>query len=142
MEQITLINETEILHEQWISRQFTDVYTGAYTKTAIAINGEDPERRGIALRSHVEDANRLLVNQKFIIAIRFYSFGDIASVDVVSIPLGYHKNIFADHMKNLNWKHGAASAVLLLVSITSVILILLLNGVVGAYLSYRLPEVM
>lgn len=107
MKDITLINDTETLNQQWTSSQFTDVYSGPYTGTAIAINGDNPEKGLITLRSHVENNYRLTeASQKFIIAIRFYSFGDMATIDVVSLSKRYHKNIFSGHMKNLNWSYG------------------------------------
>lgn len=104
MEYITLITDTETLNQQWTSSQFTEAYSGPYTGTAIAINGHDPEKGLITLRSYIENTEKLQKgSQKFIIAIRFYSFGEMASIDVISLPLGNHKNIFSKHIKNMNW---------------------------------------
>ena len=107
MKCITLINDTETLNQQWTSSQFTNVYAGPHTGTAIAINGDDPEKGLITLRSHIKNTQCLgETSQKFIIAIRFYSFGDMATIDVISLPKEFHKNIFAEHIKNLNWTYG------------------------------------
>jgi hypothetical protein len=107
MKYITIIDDTETLNQQWTSSEFTKVYSGPYTGTAIAINGDDPNKGLITLRSYIKDTKQLQESsQKFIIAIRFYLFGDMATIDVISLPKAYHKNIFAEHVKNMDWTYG------------------------------------
>jgi len=57
----------------------------------------------IVLRIFIEDTARAREDQKYVVGIRFYSFGDMATIDVISLDKGLHKEICYDHLKRMGW---------------------------------------
>ncbi len=57
----------------------------------------------IVVRSYIEKSDRAKEDQKYVIGIRFYSFGDMATIDLISLDKGYHKEIVKDHIERMNW---------------------------------------
>ncbi|MCA9352073.1 hypothetical protein KC866_01660 [Patescibacteria group bacterium] len=102
---MTIINDADSLKEVWTVQTFKERYSGKYSSQALVVNDQNPEKGLVTIRAHIEDSAELQKNgsQKFVIAIRFYSFGDMATVDVVSLPLEYHRDIFARHIQNVGW---------------------------------------
>ena len=49
------------------------------------------------------DTNKIWENQKYIIAVRFYNSNYI-SVDLISMPLEWHKNIVYEHLIKCSWR--------------------------------------
>ena len=46
---------------------------------------------------------------KYIMGIRFYSFGDLATLDIISLDLPFHRNIIAEHAKKFGWESPIAN---------------------------------
>lgn len=71
---------------------------------ASAFNIKNPEKSGLViLRTFIQNGEKAKIDQKYIIGIRFYSFGDMATIDLVSLEKGYHREICYEHLKRMNW---------------------------------------
>lgn len=81
--------------------------SGSYLRyTAIAEGSNDdpgnPDKTAlILLRSFIEESSAS--QQKYIAALRFYNFGEMATLDIVSTQQPYHMEIFISHAKNVGW---------------------------------------
>ena len=103
MNSMTIINDADSLKEVWTVQTFKERYSGKYSSQALVVNDQNPEKGLVTIRAHIEDSAELQKNgsQKFVIAIRFYSFGDMATVDVVSLPLNITETFLQDIFKML-----------------------------------------
>ncbi len=64
----------------------------------------NPNKTGlIALRVFVEQSFRAQTDQKFVVGIRFYGFGDMATIDVVSLDRENHREIAYEHAARMGW---------------------------------------
>ncbi len=57
----------------------------------------------IITRVFIEKSLRVREGQKYIIGIRFYSFGDLATIDIISLDKDYHREICCEHLRKMNW---------------------------------------
>ncbi len=63
-----------------------------------------PDKTGLViLRSFIQKSERAKTDQKYIIGLRFYSFGDMATIDLISLDKEYHREICYDHLKRMNF---------------------------------------
>lgn len=59
----------------------------------------------IVIRSFIENGERAKSKegQKYIIGLRFYSFGDLATIDLISLDKDFHREICYEHIKRMGW---------------------------------------
>ena len=57
----------------------------------------------IIFRSFIELSERIKKQQKYVVCLRFYSFGEVCTVDLVSLDKSYHKDICLEHLKRMSW---------------------------------------
>ena len=63
-----------------------------------------PERTGmIILRTFIEKSKRAKTDQKYVIGLRFYSFGDMVTIDLISLDRDFHREICFDHLQRMNF---------------------------------------
>jgi hypothetical protein len=55
------------------------------------------------LRTFIENSARAKEDQKYVVGIRFYGFGDMATIDVISLDKDFHKNIAYEHVRRMLW---------------------------------------
>ncbi len=68
-------------------------------------NTADPDETAVVLlRTCIEQGERVKSGQKYVVGIRFYSYGDLVTVDVVSHNRKMHKDIAYHHARNLGWQ--------------------------------------
>jgi hypothetical protein len=65
---------------------------------------QNPEKVAVVLmRTFIENGNCAKEDQKYVVGIRFHFFGDMATIDVISLDKGYHKEICYDHLRRMGW---------------------------------------
>lgn len=107
---LEIINDPSTLEIVWTATAFNEVYPEKGLKgCAIVVDsdssGEPDKTALITVRIFIENGNRVKTEaQKYVVGIRFYSFGDMATIDIISLDRGYHKNIAAEHLKRMNWQ--------------------------------------
>lgn len=110
MKNITIMNGTDFANF-WPIQAFTDVYksqpalTGC-TIASLPMESADPDPDKVALvvcRTFIENSDRAKNYQKYVVGIRFYSYGDMATIDVISLDKDYHRDICFEHLKRMNW---------------------------------------
>ncbi len=106
---LEVINDPSTLDTAWPVTAFNEAYPEPGLKgCAIVSDGDlsgDPGKTSlVTLRTFIENGDRAKTGgQKYVAGIRFYSFGDMATLDVISLDKGYHKNIAVEHLKRMNW---------------------------------------
>lgn len=106
---VEIENDPEVLNEFWPVSEFKKVYSEkpALTGFAVAADTDEPgnpdKTSVVAMRTFIENSDRAKSDQKYILGIRFYNFGDMATIDVISLDKGFHKDIAFDHLKRLQW---------------------------------------
>ncbi len=106
-----IITDKAFLENAWPIVSFCNTYGSKSERdtcrcAVIAKSGEagDPDETAlIFLRLFIENGERAKKDQKYIIGLRFYSFGDMASVDIVSLDKGYHRDIVHEHATRMDW---------------------------------------
>ena len=64
----------------------------------------------VTMRTFIQNGTRAKSDQKYVVGVRFCSFGDTAIIDVISFDKGFHKEITYEHLKRQEWsmfnEHG------------------------------------
>jgi hypothetical protein len=106
---VEIENDSNFLNELPLVSEFKQVYSEkpALTGFAIATATDEPGNPDktslVVMRTFVENSDRAKSDQKYVLGIRFYNFGDMATIDVISLDRGFHKDIAYDHLKRLQW---------------------------------------
>ncbi len=94
----------------WTVNSFNSIYsqTNALKGSAVAAlatdtSGNPGTTAMVNMRTFIENGARAKNDQKYVVGIRFYGFGDMASIDVISLDKGFHKEIAYEHLKRLDW---------------------------------------
>ncbi len=109
IKKIDLMQNPSDMEGFWTVDAFKEAYPEkpALTGCAIASVSEEvgnPDKMAIAtLRTFIENGNRAKDDQKYVVGIRFYSMGDMATIDVISMDKGFHKEIAYEHLKRMGW---------------------------------------
>ncbi|MDP1884454.1 MAG: hypothetical protein Q8L10_03720 [Candidatus Moranbacteria bacterium] len=95
----------------WPIKSFRDAYEDLAKRNitrcfAIAKGdgSDDPDGTSLVfVRLFVENGERAKKDQKYIVGLRFYSFGDMATIDIISLDKPNHRDIVKEHAKRMNW---------------------------------------
>lgn len=93
----------------WMISDFTQVYRDSNSLmncAAVSMSDEDgnPDKTAIiTLRTYIENGAKAKDDQKYIVGIRFYAHGDLASIDIISLDKGFHREICYEHMTRMGW---------------------------------------
>lgn len=108
MKRFDLLNDLKNFSNHWTISGFRKAYpdSRAINSTAIAmlssdINDSEKTRLAI-IRLNIEDSLKLENEQNYIIALRFYNFGQVATLDLISLDASTHEEIVTEHLKRLN----------------------------------------
>ncbi|MFZ2187937.1 MAG: hypothetical protein WAV73_00025 [Candidatus Moraniibacteriota bacterium] len=104
-----MINDPEI-ESYWPISSFRETYqqmAGKNICECLAItedNGRiDLEAIVVIVRLFIENGERAKNDQKYIVALRFYNFGEMATLDIISQDKSNHRDILKDHATRMNW---------------------------------------
>lgn len=108
MKNYAIINDHKDIEDFWVISDFEEAYPekdGIKKYGVVSLfDGEKPNKVSVVfIRTFIENGERAKSDQKYVVGIRFYSFGDMATIDVISLDKGYHKEICYDHLKRQNW---------------------------------------
>lgn len=99
----------EELENDWPAKTFEDAYKdmpeGSLCECFALAEGEreDPDRASlIVVRLFIE--GECLRKQKYIAGLRFYNFGDMATIDIVSLDKHSHSSIAEKHALRMDWQ--------------------------------------
>ena len=83
--------------EQWFEN-FYNNKVGDKIGIVIATEDNNPDTMGLCMgRIFIEKSAKLTTDQKFILAITTYGFGDICLVDIISLDKGFHREMVKEH---------------------------------------------
>lgn len=108
MKKFELIHDLEDCSNHWAISGFENAYpeVGSIRKCVFATMRSKtvhPQTKAvIALRLFLQDGIKLRDEQKYIIALRFYNFGKMATLDVISLDSEKHEEIVGEHLKQIN----------------------------------------
>jgi hypothetical protein len=69
-----------------------------------AFNLESPDKNALIIfRTFIQKSEKAKSDQKYIIGLRFYSFGDMATIDLISLDKEFHREICYEHLKRMNF---------------------------------------
>lgn len=105
------IIRSEDLENGWPMQSFQEAYqnvAGEKILKCFAITkgdeSGDPDRTSVIfVRLFVDNGERAKKDQKYIVGLRFYSFGDMATVDIISLDKPNHRDIVKEHAEKMNW---------------------------------------
>jgi hypothetical protein len=108
MKGIVILKDLKDLQIFWPVQAFEKAYPEeGYIRKCAAITLYDENKPDhaamVMVRIFIENGERAKSDQKYVVGIRSYSFGDMMTIDVISLDKGYHKEICYDHLKRLNW---------------------------------------
>ena len=103
-----ILNDLSDLENIWTLSAFNNAYSEpGLTSCALAVDsdysGNLDKMSMITFRTFIENGECAKNDQKYILGIRFYSFGDMATIDIISLNKGYHKEIAYNHQKMMGW---------------------------------------
>ncbi len=91
----------------WPIEVFNDAYNEEGIKASSIANIFDsafPERTGvIVFRTFIQKSERAKTDQKYVIGLRFYDFGNFATIDLISLDEDFHREICFEHLKKMNF---------------------------------------
>ena len=107
MKHFKILHPSE-LEDFWLVEAFNKMYIEQPSIKGYALaylfDDENPKKVAtVLMRTFIENGHNAKKDQKYIIGIRFYSFGDMATIDVISLNKGVHKEICYDHLKRIKW---------------------------------------
>ncbi len=88
--------------------------TGCIAATLSLDFGNPGKTALVFLRTCIENSERLKKgkNQKYVLVLKFYNFGDLATLDVISLDKSFHRDIAYEHLGKMGWplsKSGSVS---------------------------------
>ncbi len=107
--EIEVTQEDQKLVNLWPLNSFNEAYdnTKGFRKvimTSLSSDHKNPDKTAILVfRLFIEKGASLEKGQKYVLCLRFYGFGDLATLDLISLNKSYHKNIASEHIKRMNW---------------------------------------
>jgi hypothetical protein len=106
----------EVLHARLKKGDWLyDVFENAYVKESahgimkvFSIAGSDDPAglnftNMLNVRLFIEGGKETIGGQKYIAGLRFYSFGDMATLDIISLDKPYHRKIAMAHAQKMCW---------------------------------------
>ncbi len=106
---IQLIRELEGLENFWPIALFNRAYSQNNSLRQIVLAtlssqlGNPDKTSLLIFRSFIKKGEKAKEDQKYILALRFYNFGDMATLDLISLNLGFHRQIACEHIEKMNW---------------------------------------
>lgn len=100
------INDSNGFEDFWPISTFKEAYPEKETSSAILSLTKDDkfgdETVVLILRSFIEKGHKIKKGQKYILALRFYNFGDLATLDLISLDKEFHAEIALEHFRRLD----------------------------------------
>lgn len=95
----------------WPITSFEDAYrevAGKNIMESFAIihsdGSDDPDKTSVLfVRLFIENGMRAKKDQKYIVGLRFYNFGDMATIDIISMDRSNHRDIVMEHGYRMDW---------------------------------------
>lgn len=109
MNEFSIISDLEELVSFWPIASFNEVYKKepALTACSIANITSDPGNPDkttlIIFRVFIEKGKQAVQGQKYVLGLKFYNFGTLATLDLISLDRPYHKEIAYEHLKRMGW---------------------------------------
>ncbi len=101
------IHSTNDFGHLWPIKDFNEVYSEEGIKSLVVatfFDAEFPDKTGmIIFRTFIEKSERARKDQKYIIGLRFYTFGNFATIDLISLDKEFHREICYEHLKKMNF---------------------------------------
>jgi hypothetical protein len=99
-----IISDMKEIKDFWPVSEFLEKYNEDGLKACAVISltdqpGNADRTAVVTVRMFLENGARAAQDQKFITAIRFYSFGDMATIDLISLDKPWHRDICYEHIK-------------------------------------------
>jgi len=103
----------------WPVSSFMEAYkrdnhlTGCVAAT-LSLDPENPNKTALVfLRTCIENSKRLKKgkSQKYVLALKFYNFGDLATLDVISLDKSFHRDVAYEHLKRMGWPLSESDSV-------------------------------
>jgi hypothetical protein len=103
------ILKAEETKDEWPAKAFREAYQDIAIKNIFRCfavmegdESEDPDKTAVIfIRFFIENGKRAKNNQKYILGLRFYGFGDMATIDVISLDMPNHRDILREHADRL-----------------------------------------
>lgn len=117
-ETMEIITDMTGIEGLWAVDEFLDAYRteakDGLVACALAVEGGEtgsPYETAIAvIRVAIQKSTRAMSDQKFVVGLSFYGFGDMMTIDVVSLDEEFHRDAIFEHSTRLNYimPHTAA----------------------------------
>lgn len=99
------------LENSWPFESFKEAYQDmaikSISKCFAIVKGDgstDPDKTALVfIRLFIEKGFKARRDQKYIAGLRFYGFGDMATLDIISLSEQNHRDIAREHAKRLDW---------------------------------------
>lgn len=105
--EIEVIREDQGLAKFWPLSSFNEAYDKEegirkVLMTSLSSDYGNPDKTAILVfRLFIENKEKLKEGQKYVLALRFYNFGDLVTLDLISLEKAYHKNIASEHISRM-----------------------------------------
>ena len=105
--QIQVMKGQEI-ENLWPVSNFNESYPdkGAIRKSALISLSDRANSDQVSLalgRVFIEKSDRIKRRQNYLVGLRFYSLGELVTVDVISVNKEFHREICHEHLQRMKW---------------------------------------
>lgn len=105
---IVITTDHSELEDLWPVDKFNEIYPeeSNFKRCAVITSFDEKKPEDVSLivlRTFIEDTDRAREDQKYVVGIRFYSFGDMATIDVISTDRKNHYHMCYEHIKKHGW---------------------------------------
>lgn len=105
--------QTQVMRGQeiesfWPVSDFNESYPdkGAIRKSALISLSDKTSSDQTSLvlgRVFIEKSDRIKRRQNYLVGLRFYSLGELVTIDVISVNKGFHREICHEHLQRMKW---------------------------------------
>ncbi len=109
MMKIDVTREDQGMANIWPLSNFNQAYDekdGVRKVVMLSLSSQygNPDKTAVLIfRLFIENSERLKEGQKYVLALRFYNFGDLVTLDLISLNKAYHRNMASEHILKMNW---------------------------------------
>ena len=107
-----IINTGDEFTSDWpyalFKKAYEDLKEGSVLKCATIIHSEsEPDNVApIVVRIFIQNGAQMKGCQKYIIGLRFFNFGEMATLDIISLKQPNHKSIVMEHARRMGWSRS------------------------------------
>lgn len=102
--------QTQVMRGQeiesfWPVSDFNESYPdkGAIRKSALISKTSSDQTSLVLGRVFIEKSDRIKRRQNYLVGLRFYSLGELVTIDVISVNKGFHREICHEHLQRMEW---------------------------------------